>query len=149
MVCCAVCALPSPFAFWIMAAISFFSARVSLRLFTAGFVFALDNSRYLLFKFSLPFDYGVEVFRLIGSFFRTDNFCLYDVLYQRFKGLPVSLIHSEQEARQHYDNHHERRKACSRAVFEQKEERQSRKESRRKEYELSFCQIERDFCFHP
>ena len=85
----------------------------------------------------MPFEDGIEVFRLIGSFFRTDKFCLYDVLNQRFKGLPVLFVHGEQKAGQHNEDHHERRNACASAAFEQKEKRQSNKECRRKEDELS------------
>jgi len=148
MVCCAVCAFLSPFAARIRAAISFFSVRVSLRLFPACFAFAVDNSRYLLFKLSLPFEDGIEVFRLIGSFFRTDKFCLYDVLNQRFKGLPVLFVHGEQKAGQHNEDHHERRKACACAAFEQKEKRQSNKERRRKEDKLSLREIESNLCLY-
>jgi len=148
MVCCAVCAFPSPFAARIRAAISFFSVRVSLRLFPACFAFAVDNSRYLLFKLSLPFEDGIEVFRLIGSFFRTDKFCLYDVLNQRFKGLPVLFVHGKQKAGQHNEDHHERRKACASAAFEQKERRQSYKERRRKEYELPFGKVKGNLCLY-
>lgn len=120
---------PSPFAACITAAISFFSARVSLRFtgfFTARvmvFRSAIDNSRYLLFQFSLFFYDGIKIFRLIGAFLWSDKLCLNDVLYHDFKGLPVFFIHCQEEAGKHNDNHCKCRHACSRAVFEQKEKR--------------------------
>ena len=110
MVCCAVCAFPSPFACLIRAAICFCSARDNLRFVPAAVsrafcACAFDNSRYLLFKFSLPFQNGIEVFRLIRAFLWTGKLCLNDVLYHDFKGLPVSFIHGKEETGQHNDNH--------------------------------------------
>jgi len=96
----------------------------------------------------LPLQNGIEVFRLIGSFFRTDKLCLYDVLNQRFKGLSMLFIHGKEEAGQHDKYHHERCNARPRAVFEQKEKRQSHKESRRKKYELPFGEVESNLCFY-
>src|SRR5699024_299864 len=133
MVCCAVCAFPSPFACLIRAAICFCSARDNLRFVPAAAsrtfcACAFDNSRYLLFKFSLPFQDGLEVFRLIRAFLWTVKLCLNDVLYHDSKGLPVSFIHGKEETGQHNDNHCHSCKGRPRGAFEQKEKRQSHKE---------------------
>lgn len=69
-----------------------------------------------------------------------------DVLYQDFEGLSMLFIHSKEEARQHNKYHYERcnRRSCT--VFEQKEKRQSNKESRPKTNNLPFGKVERNLC---
>lgn len=69
-----------------------FSVRVSFRLAPAGLfclVVSFDNSRYLLFKFSLFFYECIEIVGLVGALLWSDKLCLNDILYHGFKGLPV------------------------------------------------------------
>lgn len=56
------------------------------------------------------------------------------------------FIHGKEEAGQHDKYHHERCNRRPRAVFEQKEKRQSHKESRPKTNNLPFGKVERNLC---
>jgi len=59
----------------------------------------------------------------------------------------VSFIHGKEKTGQHNDNHCHSRKGRPRAAFEQKEKRQSHKESRAQTNDLPFRKVKCYFGF--
>ncbi len=74
------------FALAMAAWIAFLSARVSA---------LLDNSRYLLIQFLLPFDHGIEIVGLIWPLLGAQDENLDDVPEHLFQRLAVALVHGQ------------------------------------------------------
>ncbi len=96
----------------------------------------------------MPFKDGIEIVGCVGTLLRTDEAHLNDVAHDFFEGLSVLFIHSQQEKREHDDNHAKSRYTGSCAAFEQKEQRYTNEGTAAEADELSFCKIEHDLGFY-
>ena len=64
-----------------------------------------------------------------------------------FSWLPVLLIESEEDEREHDDHHQHCRSGDAEAGLSQEEDRNTRCRSQRKADELPLCQVEKDLVF--
>src|SRR5699024_10565214 len=114
MLSCTVWAFPSPLAWRTTASICLRSARVSLRLAPADFaglaVFACNRS-HLLFQFVLPHQGGVQVVGLIVPRLWADKLVFNEMSQEHLQGLPVLLVHGEQEEAEHHPDHAQGRRS--------------------------------------
>ena len=97
---------------------------------------------YLHFCLCLTDQDGIVVVRLIRTDLRPYKLGLNELLCDLFQRLAVPLIHTEEEERQHDDDHTDGRHAGIAAYLEQKERRDTDKCTRPKAEKLTFCQVE-------
>ena len=118
--------------------IAFLSARVSA---------LLDNSRYLLIQFLLPFYDGVEIVGLVWPLLGAQEQYIDDVPEHLFQRLTVSLVHGQQKSRNHDEYHHQCSRAHTDLVSEYKEKRYADERAAGEADELPLGEIEKNFCF--
>lgn len=111
--------------------------------------FTENNVVYLHFCLGLTDQDGIVVVCLIGSDFGPHKFCLNKLLCNLFQRLAIPFIHSEEEERQHEEDHADGGHAGIAAGFEQKERRDTDQCTRPKAEKLTFCQVEQDLGFDP
>lgn len=97
---------------------------------------------------SLPHKGRIGVVGLVGALFRHKKAALDDLPYHHFKGLAVSLIEGQKQARKHGEHHNQRRRAGGDAPPKQKEKRDAYQQRTAKTNELPLRQPKHHLGFH-
>ena len=103
---------------------------------------------YLLFRPVFPGQYPVIVIRLVQTLLRPDERELDILLQKHLERLPVSLVHAEQEKRDHHQDHDERSQRYISRLLHKKKERQSDQDRRPEAQCLPPRQVEKHFFLH-
>ena len=84
----------------------------------------------------------------VRSLLRPLEAALNEIMQNLFQRLSVALIHTEHEAREHDEDHDDRRCAAGQHRFEDKEKRQSDQDAAAETDELALGQVEDYLGFH-
>ena len=96
----------------------------------------------------LPHKRGVSIVGLIGTLLGLDKAASDDLHNHHFKGLAVTLVHSQQEARKHDKNHDQGRRAVGNVAAGQKIQRDAYQQRPGKTNQLPFGQPKHNFGFY-
>ena len=97
----------------------------------------------------MPHQGGIQVVGLVDPHLGADELVLNEVPQEHLQGLPVALVHGEQEEGQHHQDHAQRRRGGAQAPFCQKEKRYADHRCRSETDHLSFGQPEQDLALYP
>ena len=97
----------------------------------------------------MPHQGGIEIVGLVDPCLWADKLVLNKVPQEHLQGLPVALVHGEQEKRQHDQNHAERRRGGAQRLLGQKEKRHADHRCRSKTNHLPLGQAEQNLALYP